>query len=87
MIEKQSLAGTDTPQPNQPTGRKKPNAAATKASEKNMKEIAKVCRDSCTSKGKIDKQYIIDHMPKANSPYPEGGSWSGSKKKSSSDSE
>jgi len=33
-----------------------------------------VCRDSCSAKGKIDKDYMKEHMPKAQGPnYPAGG--------------
>ncbi len=56
-----------------PTVRGKPvSKEAKKAIAKNMKEMAKVCRDSCASKGKIDKDYMKEHMPKASSPYPSG---------------
>ena len=56
-----------------PTVRGKPMPKeAKKTMEKNMKEMAKVCRDSCFAKGKIDKDYMKEHMPKASSPYPAG---------------
>jgi hypothetical protein len=68
FMEKEST-GEETPM----VKGKPVSKAAKKAMDKNMKEMAKVCRDSCFAKGKIDKDYMKEHMPKASSPYPSGG--------------